>query len=229
MISRGCSVLPIWARPFGPVYFILRARAVRVLNHRCRVRNAIVLTYDDGPGAECTPVLNRLLCSYDARATFFLLGRRSCANPDLVQTLCDGGHEIGAHSHHHLNACNISGLQAVADIDMGYRTLAPWIRSDALFRPPHGKLSFATWRALRARGCPICWWTLDSGDTWPELPDPSACIEKVLRDRGGVVLMHDHDRAPERMRFVLSLTEQLLQTAKREGMNVMTISELFRN
>ncbi|NLT61955.1 MAG: hypothetical protein GXX88_15000, partial [Candidatus Hydrogenedentes bacterium] len=47
------------------------------------------------------------------------------------------------------------------------------------------------------------------------------------RAGGGVVLMHDFDRGPEREAFVLETTGLLLDAAAREGLNVMTLSELF--
>ena len=68
---------------------------------------------------------------------------------------------------------------------------------------------------------------MDSGDTWAALPPAQRTVDAVVRAGGGVVLMHDFDRGPEREAFVLETTGLLLDAAAREGLNVMTLSELF--
>ncbi len=58
------------------------------------------LTIDDGPSAE-TPAVLDLLDQYQARATFFMVGERAAARPDLVRQVLARGHDLGNHSHHH--------------------------------------------------------------------------------------------------------------------------------
>ena len=145
----------------------------------------------------------------------------------MVTRLREAGHELGVHTFDHGHAWRISTATAIADIDAGYEAAAPWVAPDGVFRPPHGKMTIATWRALRRRGARVCWWTVDSGDTWAELPPVSRVVEQVRSAGGGVLLMHDFDREPDRERFVLETTEALLQLAAREGFRVMTVSELF--
>ena len=207
-------------------YYLLRLRAVRELERLCRVGRGLVLTYDDGPGRRLSRGVVALLGAHGARATFFVLGRRVVEDGETVDFVREAGHELGVHSFDHRNAWQGRG-DAVKDIEAGYAAAARWVKADGLFRPPHGKLSYGTWRALRRRGARICWWTVDSGDTWAELPPPERTVEAVLRSGGGVVLMHDFDRGPEREAFVLETTGLLLDAAAREGLNVMTLSELF--
>jgi hypothetical protein len=87
----------------------------------------------------------------------------------------------------------------------------------------------AGWWEAHKRGARIAWWTIDSGDTWAQLPTPQSVADRVARAGGGVVLMHDFDRCQERMEFVLTTTKLLLQTAKREGLHVCRYSDLFRS
>lgn len=194
-------------------------------------RGKLTLSYDDGPGALMTPRLLQYLQALEARVTFFLLGRRVVQSPEIVDRIATAGHEIGCHTHDHLHAWKTSPWRVRADIDRGYETLSPWISSDAVFRPPYGKLTPWSIRALKRRGAPIVKWTLDSGDTWARLPRPADVVEKAKRDRGGVVLLHDFDREgpdrEERADFVLDTTERLLIAAREEGWRVVTISELL--
>lgn len=61
------------------------------------------LTIDDGPSAETEAVLD-LLDRHDAKATFFLVGERAEARPELVREMLRRGHDLGNHSHSHPQA-----------------------------------------------------------------------------------------------------------------------------
>lgn len=61
------------------------------------------LTIDDGPSDETLAVLE-LLDRHDAKATFFMVGERAQARPELVQEVLRRGHDIGNHSHSHPQA-----------------------------------------------------------------------------------------------------------------------------
>ncbi len=65
--------------------------------------NSVWLTIDDGPGPETRAVLD-LLDQHQARATFFLVGERALAQPELVQEILRRGHDLGNHSHSHPQA-----------------------------------------------------------------------------------------------------------------------------
>lgn len=209
---------------------VVRTHALRRFCGRTR---SLVLTYDDGPGPHLTVQLLELLAKHRAQATFFLLASRAESRPDLVDQIVASGHEVGCHGYWHRNALKTWPWRAVADIQAGYRTLARWVPSDGLFRPPQGKISIATWGALQKRRATVGWWTIDSGDTHRVLPDPSVVVESVRRNSGGVVLMHDFDRSPEthaaRSSYVLTVTRQLLELANREGLAVRTLGEVIRS
>jgi hypothetical protein len=74
----------------------------------------------------------------------------------------------------------------------------------------------------------VGWWTIDSGDTHAELPDPEAVAARAVADGGGVVLLHDHgdDRPLERQEFVLAVTERLLAAARAAGLRVVPFARL---
>ena len=208
-------------------YYPIRLMALQELRSRCRRRGALLLTYDDGPGVRLTTTLLELLDDYDARATFFLLGKRIVEGQSCVEKAHAAGHELGVHTFNHGHAWKLPTKDAIEDIDRGYVAASNWVPAQGPFRPPHGKLTFATWKALRKRGTRICWWTVDSGDTWQTLPAVEHASKRVHRSGGGVVLMHDFDRGQARETFVLETTECLLRTARAEGLRIMTFSQLF--
>src|SRR4051794_19099704 len=58
----------------------------------------VALTFDDGPNNEATASVMSILAEYDARATFFVVGKQVEKNPALVRRMMNKGHEVGNHS-----------------------------------------------------------------------------------------------------------------------------------
>jgi peptidoglycan/xylan/chitin deacetylase (PgdA/CDA1 family) len=90
--SHALFLVPIFlpnSRFYAPVLSRLPGDAPRIW-----------LTIDDGPSAE-TPAVLDLLDRHQAKATFFLVGERALARPDLVHAILARGHSLGNHSHRH--------------------------------------------------------------------------------------------------------------------------------
>ena len=116
---------------------------------------------------------------------------------------------------------------------MGYQALSPWMPPNALFRPPHGKITLFTLISLRKRKAPIVWWTHDSRDTCHgPLPVGGELADRVIRSGGGVVLLHDFDRTGSaseiRHEFVLAATASLIEGAARARLRIITAGDLLR-
>lgn len=211
------------------VYFsplVHRAIATRALRKYVTDNRILVLSYDDGPSGEVTPKLLDLLRRHEAKATFFMLGRSAQNFPDVADRIVREGHHAACHSDQHLNAWKVAPWRAVADIDAGYAQLARWLPAHAMYRPPYGKITLPTFLSLLRRKAPIRWWTVVSGDTGASLPQPRDVADAVARAGGGVVLMHDLDRTPERNDFVLATTTLLLDLAQRERLRIQPLSAL---
>jgi peptidoglycan/xylan/chitin deacetylase (PgdA/CDA1 family) len=207
--------------PFG-----WRLHCVNALRKRlCKDRN-LVLTYDDGPSSSTTPALLDLLRRHNAKATFFMLGRSAQQNLSIADRVVEEGHDVGCHSDRHLNAWKVNPWAAVADINAGYEQLGSWVGPSGMYRPPFGKMTLPTSYAIRRRGACVGWWTIDSGDTHTPLPRPKQVADRLAREGGGIILMHDLDRSSDRNDFVLETTALLLDVAERESINIKRLSEL---
>jgi len=68
----------------------------------------IYLTFDDGPIPEITPFVLDELKKWNAKATFFCIGKNAEANPDIFQRIISEEHSIGNHTYDHLNGWNVS-------------------------------------------------------------------------------------------------------------------------
>lgn len=212
------------------VPLLVRRRGQADLARRCRESGCVVLTYDDGPGPTLTGEVLAALEAFDARATFFLLGMRAEASPEMVDRVREGRHELGSHSQRHLHAWKVAPWRSLRDMREGCETLERWLGASAPFRPPYGKWTLPTMLACRRRGAPVAWWTIDSGDTHDRMPDPAQVAARVASDGGGVVLLHDFDRDPddereERHAFVVATTRAVLETARERDLRVVTMAE----
>src|SRR6476660_8057507 len=91
VLGGACA---IWACACAGPQVFKRAR-IRFLRRFCQETGTLVLTYDDGPSSELTPRVLELLAEFDAKATFFLLGRQVPGRHHIIQRIADAGHEIG--------------------------------------------------------------------------------------------------------------------------------------
>lgn len=194
-----------------------------------RTRGKLVLTYDDGPGPLLTSALVELLDRYDAKASFYLVGFRALRSPQSCDLLMERGHDLGCHTHMHRKPWLVAPWDTARDAAQGYRSMAGWLKTNAAFRPPFGKLTTWSWLVAKRRGARISWWTVDGGDTHAVLPDPDTVAQQIIDDGGGVVLLHSHDRGDDRHRYVLALSERLLQTARDQDLKVCTMEQLLES
>src|SRR5574339_945004 len=79
----------------------------------------LVLTFDDGPWPGTTPKVLDALKAECVRATFFLLGRNTEANPGLARRILADGHTVAHHSSSHPIRSRMTMPGAEADIDRG--------------------------------------------------------------------------------------------------------------
>lgn len=86
------GVLSPGAALYSPVLTRLPTRA-----------NEVWLTIDDGPSNDTRAVLD-VLDRHHAKATFFLVGDRVEAHPELAREIVARGHGVGNHSHSHPQA-----------------------------------------------------------------------------------------------------------------------------
>ena len=75
----------------------------------------VFLTFDDGPSTSVTPYILDLLAQQNVKATFFVLGSKVEANPDLVKREYDEGHYIANHGYSHKYSEMYSSTQNVLD------------------------------------------------------------------------------------------------------------------
>jgi peptidoglycan/xylan/chitin deacetylase (PgdA/CDA1 family) len=160
----------------------------------------IYLTFDDGPIPEVTPFVLKLLKQYNAKATFFCIGKNIEANRDIFDQIIAEGHTVGNHTYNHLNGWQQENETYFENIEQ-CNALYPF----TLFRPPYGKLKPAQYKYLKDK-YKIVMWDVLSFDF-----DLTVTKEKVMTNvinfsgRGSIIVFHDSIKAREKLEFVLPI------------------------
>src|SRR5882757_5327892 len=110
----GAVVAVAGIATYGAVY--PRAQLFGSTIFRTNSPRKLALTFDDGPNPAVTPRLLDLLDRYDARATFFVIGRHVRACPGLTAELVRRGHSLGNHTDTHPNLLWLSKAQVLDEL-----------------------------------------------------------------------------------------------------------------
>lgn len=168
-----------------------------------QVRNAgkaVFLTFDDGPIAEVTPWVLRMLADHGAKATFFCSGSNAQLEPDLLHQIRKEGHVVGDHGWGHPDGWSISTRAFYRDVLRGHQ----WTKGN-LFRPPYGRLRPGQATTLEKRYGLVMWDVI--GGDYRKHMDGRVCAKKVLRlaRPGSIILFHDNLKSAGCLRVALPL------------------------
>ena len=175
----------------------------------------IYITFDDGPTPGVTEWILATLERYNAKATFFVLGKNVEMYPDLYAKIIEAGHRIGNHTYSHQKGWGMACERYVEDIDF-----ASDIIHSNLFRPPYARITSAQMKVVAQR-YKIVAWSILTFDYKRNLSGAS-CARAVTREiRGGdIILFHDSEKAFKNMSYALP---RLLKKAKELGLRCKAI------
>jgi len=160
--------------------------------------NELFLTFDDGPTPEITPWVLSQLKEFDAKATFFCVGKSVETYPELYQQILDEGHSVGNHSYSHLKGWRTSSKGYVDSA----KKAAQIISSD-LFRPPYGHIRPKQISVLK-QSFKIIMWDVLSKDYSKKI-DEEKCLNNVIdyAESGSIIVFHDSQKAEKNLRYAL--------------------------
>ncbi len=218
-INRTEASKPLLWRGLGRLYPVKTPKWLPVLYpkrvwHMDRGTRTIYLTFDDGPHPKATPFVLDLLKKYDARATFFCIGKNAELYPEIYARIIREGHTVGNHTQQHLNGWKTDTETYLENIMEAEKSI-----KSALFRPPYGRLKSVQARKLsRFR---IIMWDVLSGD-FDQTVNAETCLRNVLRhtNNGSIVVFHDSEKAWINMSNALPL---VLEHFMKEGFSFAAI------
>jgi peptidoglycan/xylan/chitin deacetylase (PgdA/CDA1 family) len=194
-------------------------------------RRGVALTFDDGPHPLYTPRVLEILERFQAKASFFVIGKHLEKHGDLVSSMSRAGHVVGNHSYRHLRTMSfLSSSKIRQEILQCQEEVAKWAGYQPHFyRQPAGFRNPKIFGILKELGIEMVGWQVRAFDT--QLRDPQTIARKILEkiQPGGVILLHDgsdseqnQDRTP-----TLEALPAILQGLKDREMEFLTMDELF--
>lgn len=173
-------------------------------------KEGLYLTFDDGPTPGVTEWLLQTLDKYNAKATFFVLGKNVELYPDLYQLIIDRGHKIGNHTYSHQKGWELPLDRYIEDVD-----LAGDMLHTELFRPPYARVTRKQLKVIAQR-YHIVMWNVLSRDYNVALT-PQLCLKETLYGlRGGdIISLHDSAKSFKNTSVVLPA---ILQKAEELGL-----------
>jgi peptidoglycan/xylan/chitin deacetylase (PgdA/CDA1 family) len=168
----------------------------------------LVLSFDDGPDLDGTPLILDELDRRGLKAIFFVTGWRFAgqrpedqARRDLLRKVAAHGHLVANHTFTHHNLCD-KPAETAAQIDDNAALIAKTTGvKPLLFRAPYGGFCRGLEAALAARELPDIGWNLDPQD-WKNRREEDVfnyLVAKLSKLHGrGILLMHDTHAASVR-------------------------------
>jgi peptidoglycan/xylan/chitin deacetylase (PgdA/CDA1 family) len=205
-------------------YLVKTPRILSSLFHSCiwdfkSTSKNYFLTFDDGPHPEVTPFVLDQLKKYNAKATFFLIGKNMIAYPEIVKRILDEGHRIGNHTQHHANGWKTETQDYINQIS---ETQA--LMNSNLFRPPYGRITRGQINAIKSEwpDMKIIMWDILSGDFDLGISSKD-CLKNSIRgiEPGSIIVFHDSSKASNHLYYALP---RFLKMASLKKWNLTTIN-----
>lgn len=175
------------------------------------------------------PMVLNALARFHVKATFFVVGRRCEANPDMLRRIAREGHVIGNHSWNHPN---LAKLTAAEDVRSQIQRTDEVIRrltgiTPVLFRPPYGALSdTVVEEAVKAKKKVILW-NVDSLD-WMQLSGRQVAANILAHTRpGSIVLQHSAGGVGESLQGSVDALPVVIQTLRGRSYKLLTVPQLL--
>lgn len=198
-----------------------------------RSKNAIALSFDDGPGPNTQAVM-QILDEYKIKATFFMNGDQVEMRPTLAKEVLQRGFEIGEHTYSHMNFYAYekkygtektkekirSEIQKSKDLIRKATGISP-----QLCRMPHGYQRPWLGEIAKDFGYALVNWTF--GEDWLNIPEEKMASDYLKHVRSGnILLFHDGGKNREK---TLKILPQVIREAKKKNLAFLTVSEILGN
>ncbi|GAA4279908.1 polysaccharide deacetylase family protein [Gaetbulibacter aestuarii] len=171
----------------------------------------LYLTFDDGPTPDITDWTLETLAAFDAKATFFCIGKNIENHPDIFKQVIAAGHSIGNHTQNHIKGWKTKSKSYLDNVAEAQKHIEAYYNqehsSGKLFRPPYGQISPVQGKQLIRLDYNIIMWDVVSYD-WDKTITPETCLNRVTSKgtNGSIIVFHDSVKAQKNLQYALPRT-----------------------
>ena len=202
----------------------------RLFHNSPSSKDAIALTFDDGPCLTATPDILCLLEEHAVLATFFMIGESIRRHPDLAKRVFHKGHQIANHSDRHVAFRSLVPSACKKEAEKAEQTFRSVMGvAPRFYRPPKGLINRYAIQALNDVGYYVAAWSRMPGDyfRWHTAAWITRGLARVRP--GDIVVLHDGlglQPKPDRTR-TLNILPGFIRGMKKQGIRFVSIAELL--
>lgn len=185
-------------------------------------QKVVALTFDDGPTKNVNQILT-LLDTYNAKATFFLIGEEIEMNQEEAKKIVEAGHQIGNHTYSHNRMIFKTPSYIKEEIEKTDQLIQEaGYMGEIDFRPPNGKKLVGLPYYLNKHNRDTITWNIEPDSYYTSVSDKVKYVEDQIKP-GSIILLHPmyDDTGKE-----LQVIEGVLQALSNEGYTFVTVDEL---
>ncbi len=195
--------------------------ALRHVKVKASEQKYIALTFDDGPIENVTESLLVLLDKYQAKATFFNVGKKVKSRPHLTLQIVEAGHEVANHSWSHKNFLELNAIEQHDEIDKFQQQVKLLGIEPTLFRAPFLKVDESIKQTLTSKELTLVSAKIMAKDAAKHV-DIKAIVKRLSTgiESGDIILMHERKHTVEALKELLPLWQ-------KQGFEFVTVSQLL--
>lgn len=185
----------------------------------------VAITFDVNWGKDNTMEILDILDKYDAKASFFLIGKwidYNEKNIELVKEMDKRGHELANHSNIHPDFVGITRERIIKELEITDSKIYEITnKRSKLFRFPKGEYDNTSVDIVKSLGYIPIQWDVDSIDWKEQGLDVEYERVRSKIQPGSIVLFHNNAKnTPKNL-------EKILSEFKSQGYQFVTLSELL--
>jgi peptidoglycan/xylan/chitin deacetylase (PgdA/CDA1 family) len=190
-------------------------------------RAEVAITIDDGPDPHVTPQVLDILAQRGVKATFFCIGERAAAQPDLCRRMLAAGHRIENHGARHPTLCALSGPAGWRREILDGQHILQRItgQTPRFYRAVAGLRNPFLDPILHGLGLQLATWTRRGFDTRER--DPDKVLRRLTQDlsAGDILLLHDGHaaRTPSGEAVIVAVLPKLLDAIQARNLTPVTL------
>ncbi|MBW1847830.1 MAG: polysaccharide deacetylase family protein [Deltaproteobacteria bacterium] len=189
----------------------------------------VAITFDDGPDSITTPLVLDLLSEYDAKATFFVTGKKAVKHPELINKIISNGHSIGNHTYTHDPFIMLKSAHHLhKEIETTQETLKKQGIVPLIFRPPVGITNPKLYKILDMNGLYCVNYNRRACDAGNKRIKNLA--QKILKrvGPGDIIMLHDTLPVKGNELYVwLNEIDNLLSGIMNKGLSILPLSDII--
>ncbi|MBZ5554880.1 MAG: polysaccharide deacetylase family protein [Acidobacteriia bacterium] len=193
-------------------------------------RHQVALTFDDGPHPRFTREILKILDDEKVPATFFLVGKKVEAFPDVAREILAADHELAFHGYTHRPLWLKPRRVLLDEIERSQAAFQKVCSMEPhLFRPPYGIRGRRIMKLATKREWKTIFWTRAGWD-WTDIPGEEVARRALRRVMpGNILLLHDSDGPAleaDRQRTVDAL-RIIIRELKDRGFSFARVTEIL--